>query len=95
MCNVPGPQEPRYAAGSRLVASYPIHPLAEGHTLAIGVTSYDGQVFFAITADRDLVPDASLVGQCISEALDELLDTVTGRRFRAPRGLRVVKNSGE
>ncbi len=95
VCNVPGPQEPRYAAGSRLVASYPIHPLADGHTLAIGVTSYDGQVFFAITADRDLVPDASLVGQCIGEALDELLDTASGRRFRAPRGLRVVKNSGE
>ncbi|TQL69691.1 diacylglycerol O-acyltransferase [Nocardioides albertanoniae] len=95
VCNVPGPQEPRYAAGSRLVASYPIHPLAEGHSLAIGVTSYDGQVFFAITADRDLVPDASLVGQCLSEAIDELLDTASGRRFRAPRGLRVVKNSGE
>ena len=45
------------------------------HALAIGVTSYDGRVFYGITADRDLVPDADVLGQCVPEALDELLDT--------------------
>jgi diacylglycerol O-acyltransferase / wax synthase len=86
--NVPGPQAPRYAAGARLVASYPIHPLLPGHSLAIGVTSYDGRVFFGITADRRLVPDADVLGQCVLEALDELLDTATGGRKQAPRGRR-------
>ena len=51
--NVPGPQVPLYAAGERLVASYPVLPLGAGHLLAIGVTSYDGDVFFGLTADRD------------------------------------------
>ena len=86
VCNVPGPQTPRYAAGARLVASYPVHPLEPGHALAVGVTSYDGKVFFGVTADRDLVPDAHVLGQCLREALDELLDTVSGTRQRAPRG---------
>ncbi|HEY0889688.1 MAG TPA: wax ester/triacylglycerol synthase family O-acyltransferase [Nocardioides sp.] len=86
--NVPGPQSPRYAAGARMVASYPVHPLLPGHPLAIGVTSYDGRVFFGITADRDLVPDADILGQCVAEALDELVDTATGARPRAPRGRR-------
>ena len=53
-------------------------PLLPGHALAIGVTSYDGKVFYGITADRDLVPDADVLGQCVTEALDELLDTATG-----------------
>jgi diacylglycerol O-acyltransferase len=68
------------------VASYPFHPLEPGHALAVGVTSYDGKVFFGVTADRDLVPDADVLGQCLGEALDELLDTATGDRPRAPRG---------
>jgi diacylglycerol O-acyltransferase / wax synthase len=91
--NVPGPQSPRYAAGAALVASYPVHPLLPDHALAIGVTSYDGKVFFGITADRDLVPDAETLGQCLREALEELLDTATGGRRQAPRGRKPTKES--
>jgi diacylglycerol O-acyltransferase len=86
--NVPGPQSPLYAAGARMVGTYPVPPLLPGHTLAIGITSYDGKVFYGITADRDLVPDADVLGQCLREALDELLDTVSDTRQRAPRGRR-------
>ncbi len=86
--NVPGPQSLLHAAGAPMVATYPVHPLLPGHALAIGVTSYHGRVHYGITADRDLVPDAEVLGQCLREALDELLDTVTGARPRAPRGRR-------
>lgn len=89
--NVPGPQAPLYAAGARMVETYPVPPLPEGHPLAIGVTSYDGQVFYGITADRDLLPDADLLGACVQESLDELLDSATGDRTRAPRGRRKRK----
>ncbi|MDO9458241.1 wax ester/triacylglycerol synthase family O-acyltransferase [Nocardioides sp.] len=82
--NVPGPQSPLYAAGARMIATYPVPPLHEGHPLAIGVTSYDGKVFYGLTADRDALPDADLLGTCVSEALDELLATTTAKR--APRG---------
>ena len=86
--NVPGPQSPLYAAGARMVATYPVHPLLPGHALAIGVTSYDGGVYYGITADRDLLPDADLLGTCVTEALDELLDTARApgpaRRAGAP-----------
>ncbi|MGZ4453558.1 MAG: WS/DGAT/MGAT family O-acyltransferase [Nocardioides sp.] len=84
--NVPGPQTPRYAAGATLLASYPVNPLLPGQAIAIGVTSYAGRVYFGITADRDLVPDADVFGQCLLEALDELLDTVNGGRQPVPRG---------
>jgi diacylglycerol O-acyltransferase len=84
--NVPGPQSPLYAAGARMVETYPVHPLLPGHALAIGVTSYDGGVFYGLTADRDLLPDADLLGACLREALDELVDTATGFRPRVRRG---------
>ncbi|MBB6626878.1 wax ester/triacylglycerol synthase family O-acyltransferase [Nocardioides sp. KIGAM211] len=84
--NVPGPQSPLYAAGARMVATYPVHPLHPGHPLAIGVTSYDGGVYYGITADRELLPDVDVLGTCLREALEELLDTVTGARPKVPRG---------
>jgi diacylglycerol O-acyltransferase len=71
-----------------MVASYPVPPLAPGHPLAIGVTSYNGGVFFGLSADRDLIPDAEVLGQCFADALDELRDTVDGGRHRVPRGRR-------
>ena len=64
-------------------------PAAARHALAIGVTSYDGGVFYGITADRDLLPDADVLGQCVTEALDELVDATGGTRppgaARAPQ----------
>jgi diacylglycerol O-acyltransferase len=83
--NVPGPQVPLFAAGAQLVASYPVLPLSAGHVLAIGVTSYDGEVFFGLTADRDAISDLDVLAQCLLDALEELLDTtVRARNGRQP-----------
>jgi diacylglycerol O-acyltransferase len=86
--NVPGPQFPMYLCGARMTATYPVPPLQPNFSLAIGVTSYDGAVYYGITADRDALPDADVLGQCVTEALDELLDTTADTRRRAPRGRR-------
>ena len=43
--------------GSRSIAMYPVAPLAKGQALAVSCTSYDGRVFFGLTADRDAIPD--------------------------------------
>jgi diacylglycerol O-acyltransferase len=84
--NVPGPQFPLYAAGAQMLESYPVQPLLPGHALAIGVTSYDGGVYFGINADRDALPDVDVLGQCLEEALAELVDSASDARPRAPRG---------
>jgi diacylglycerol O-acyltransferase len=84
--NVPGPQFPLYAAGARMLASYPVLPLAPGHSLAIGVTSYDGSVFYGINADRDAVPDVDVLADCVTEALGDLVEAAVTTRGRAPRG---------
>lgn len=84
--NVPGPQEPVYMAGGQVLEVYPCIPLTDQHAVSIGVTSYDGRVFFGLVADREAVPDVDVLAQCISEAVEELTETVGPRRGRAPRG---------
>ncbi len=84
--NVPGPQFPMYMAGAEMVETYPVPPLQRGFAMAVGVTSYDGGVYYGITADRDLLPDIDVLGQCVREALDELVDSASDSRPRAPRG---------
>lgn len=74
--NVPGPQEPRYAAGARLLESYPIVPIPPGHALAIGVTSYVGEVRYGLMGDRDAMADLDTVAELIPDALDELAEVV-------------------
>jgi diacylglycerol O-acyltransferase len=84
--NVPGPQFPLYAAGAQMLESYPVPPLLPGHALAIGVTSYDGHVYYGLNGDRDALPDLDVLGQCLVESLEELVDSASESRPRAPRG---------
>ncbi len=74
--NVPGPQQPLYAAGARMLSTYPVIPLAKQQALAIGLTSYDGGVYFGLHADRDAMSDVDVLGQCVEDALVELRETV-------------------
>ncbi len=86
--NVPGPQFPMFLDGAEMVETYPVPPLFPGFSLSVGVTSYDGAVYYGISADRDALPDIEVLGQCVREALDELVDSASGSRLRAPRGRR-------
>ncbi len=74
--NVPGPQQPLYADGARMLATFPVVPLAKTQAVSIGLTSYDGQVFYGLNADRDAMPDIDVLAQCIVDAVAELLVTV-------------------
>jgi len=74
--NVPGPQFPLYAAGARMLEMFPVVPLAKGQALSIGLTSYDGGVFYGFNGDRDAMSDVDVLAGLVDEALDELLSTV-------------------
>ena len=74
--NVPGPQVPLYAAGARMIEMFPIVPLAKNQALSIGVTSYDGGVYFGLNADRDAMSDVDVLAGMVEESLEELVGTV-------------------
>lgn len=87
--NVPGPQAALFAGTAPVEETYPVVPLGPGHLLAVGVTSYDGDVYFGLTADRRAVSDLDVLVQCLEDAVAELVGTTeqAGRRqpTRAPR----------
>jgi len=72
--NVPGPQHALYVERARMLASYPVIPLAKGQALAIGLTSYDGGVHYGMNGDRDAMPDLDDLRRCIVESLAELVE---------------------
>jgi len=67
--DVPGPPEPVYLAGARLLEAFPVLPLVANVSLAVGAISYAGQFNIAATADKDTYPD---LGVLAASATDEL-----------------------
>ena len=74
--NVPGPQVPLYAAGSRMLEVFPVVPLARGQGLSIGMTSYNGRVFFGLNAERDSVGDVEVLADLIEQEVAELVEAL-------------------
>jgi diacylglycerol O-acyltransferase / wax synthase len=70
--NVPGSQQPLYAGTARMTEVYPVMPLARNQALAVGVTSYDGGVYFGLTGDRDAMSDVDVLARMLEESLEEL-----------------------
>ena len=81
--NVPGPQQPLYMAGARMVASYGFGMVHDNMGLMNVVTSYVGKVSITATADREMMPDPAFYAQCIEESLDELTTAVEPSPARA------------
>jgi diacylglycerol O-acyltransferase len=72
--NVPGAQKQMYIAGTKLLETYSVPPLLTNQVLAIGVTSYNGMLYFGIHADRDAMSDVDVLPTLLQESLDELLE---------------------
>jgi WS/DGAT/MGAT family acyltransferase len=70
--NVPGPMIPFYIVGHRLLAHYPLVPLAWDLGIAVCITSYDHKLFISLTADSKVVQDLPLLKQFFSDSFKEL-----------------------
>ena len=55
--NVPGPRQPLFAAGSKLLHYYPVSTITDGQGLNITVQSYLDTLDFGLVSCRELVPD--------------------------------------
>ena len=74
--NIPGPPLPLYMRGCRLEEAYPVVPLADNHSVAIGMTSIAGEACFGVYADAEKMPDADALAAAIAESVDELATPV-------------------
>ena len=72
--NIPGPPVPLYLLGARVLRTYPYVEVIDHEGLTIAVVSYEGQLFFGITSDRDVVPDLDRIAEGIERHFLALAD---------------------
>jgi WS/DGAT/MGAT family acyltransferase len=70
--NVPGPQFPLYLLGSKMIESYPLVPLWQGHGVGVALFSYAGTVYWGFNADYDIVADVDEFTAAVDRAFGEL-----------------------
>jgi WS/DGAT/MGAT family acyltransferase len=72
--NVPGPQQPLRTLGRRLLESYPYVPLIARVRTSVAIFSYDGGLYFGVTADYDSSSDIGVLTAGVERAMRDLLD---------------------
>jgi WS/DGAT/MGAT family acyltransferase len=81
--NVPGPGQPLYAMGRRLLEIIPYVPIATTVRTGISIFSYCGQVTFGITGDFAANPDLDVLAQGIQGGVSELVAAAKRHHRRA------------
>jgi diacylglycerol O-acyltransferase len=71
--NVPGPAEPLYGLGRKLVEIIPYVPIATTLRTGVSILSYCGNLTFGITADYDTTPDIGIMVHGIERGITDLL----------------------
>lgn len=72
--DVPGPRDPLYAAGRRLVEIIPYVPIASTLRIGVAVFSYCGNVTFGVTGDFAANPDIDVLARGIERGMSDLLE---------------------
>jgi diacylglycerol O-acyltransferase len=71
--NVPGPQQPLYLAGRRMLEAFPFVPLGGSVRIGVAIFSYDGGINFGVTGDRDTASDIGVLCDGIERGIADLL----------------------
>jgi hypothetical protein len=76
--NVPGPQQPLYGMGRRLLEIIPYVPIATTVRTGICIFTYCGDVTFGITGDFTANPDLDVLAHGIENSVTELVKVTAG-----------------
>jgi diacylglycerol O-acyltransferase len=72
--NVPGPQVPLTTLDRTLLASYPYVPIVGTIRIVVAIFSYNGELYFGVTGDRDHAPDVDVLTKGIEADVENLID---------------------
>ena len=70
--NVPGPQVPLYLLGARMLTTFPLVPLWQGHGAGIAIFSYAGNLHWGFNADWDVLADLDRFIEAVEGSYQEL-----------------------
>ena len=82
--NVPGPQQPLYTLGRRLLESFPFVPVIGHVRISIAIFSYDGGLYIGVTGDYDSSNDIDVLTAGVEHSMAELSELVAGPAAREP-----------
>ena len=83
--NVPGPREPLYVLGHKMVKAYPYVPIGGEMGANCAVLTYNGTAHFGFSCDTHATPDPHLLPELLQQSVDEMLDAFGLRNEKAPR----------
>jgi len=89
--NIPGPQFPFYTGGAELIDIWPFVSIYHSLGLNVAIVSYNGNVFFGMLADRDLVPDLGDFARHLESAIADYRDAASTKPLRATRSRRAPR----
>jgi diacylglycerol O-acyltransferase len=72
MSNLPGPPQPLYFAGAKILEVFQIGVVQGNVAVQVGALSYAGQLNLDIVADANLVPDLAVFADGMTEDLERL-----------------------
>ena len=72
LTNVPGPREPLYFDGARMVTLVGATFLVDVMGLVIAITSYCDELLVAFTSTPEAVPDPAVLADCFRDSFEEL-----------------------
>jgi len=81
--NVPGPGQPLYGMGRRLLEIIPYVPIAAAVRTGVAIFSYCGDLTFGITGDFAASPDLDVLARGIEDGVAELLAAARRHHRRA------------
>lgn len=70
--NVPGPKQPLYLLGHKMLSCHPYVPIGGEMGLNIAVLSYDGTMYFGFTGDMQAVPDLAVLPKMLTDSFSRL-----------------------
>ena len=80
---MPGPRQPLYGMGRRIVEIVPYVPIATTMRTGVSIFTYCDHVTFGITGDFAASPDLDVLARGIEDSLAELLKASRRRARRA------------
>ena len=72
--NVPGPQQPLYLLGHKILHCYPYVPIGGEMSLNCAILSYNGTAYFGFSGDVHAVPDLRRLETLLMSSFKELRD---------------------
>jgi WS/DGAT/MGAT family acyltransferase len=82
--NVPGPQQALHTLGRRLLESFPFVPVIGQVRISIAIFSYDGGLYFGVTADSDSSRDIPVLTAGVESSAAQLLELAAPATPQAP-----------